>query len=66
MTEIADVAVDIADLALRRARSFVREHVLPVDDEFDGDIAAAGGDEFRPQPAGCCTAGCPAIAPRPG
>ena len=46
MTEIADVAVDIADLALR-TRSFVREHVLPVDDEFDGDIAAAGGDELR-------------------
>jgi acyl-CoA dehydrogenase len=28
-------------------RDFVRTEVLPVDDEFDGDIEAAGGDELR-------------------
>ena len=46
MTEIADVAVDIADLALR-TRSLCASTCCPVDDEFDGDIAAAGGDELR-------------------
>jgi acyl-CoA dehydrogenase len=35
-----------ADLP-RRAREFVREHVLAVDDEFDGDITAAGGESLR-------------------
>ena len=34
--------------ALARAtRDFIREHVLPVDDEFDGDIEAAGGEQLR-------------------
>ena len=34
--------------ALARAtRDFIREHVLPVDDEFDGDIEAAGGEKLR-------------------
>ena len=34
--------------ALARAtRDFIREHVLPVDDEFDGDIEAAGGERLR-------------------
>lgn len=28
-------------------RRFVRDEVLPLDDEFDGDIEAAGGDEAR-------------------
>ena len=30
-----------------RTRAFVRDHVLAVDDEHDGDIAAAGGDVLR-------------------
>ncbi|WKN49518.1 acyl-CoA dehydrogenase family protein [Nocardioides sp. Arc9.136] len=30
-----------------RTRAFVREHVLPVDDEHDGDVEAAGGDGLR-------------------
>jgi alkylation response protein AidB-like acyl-CoA dehydrogenase len=30
-----------------RVRTFIRSEVLPLDDEFDGDIAAAGGDETR-------------------
>ena len=30
-----------------RTRAFVREQVLPLDDEFDGDIERAGGDETR-------------------
>lgn len=30
-----------------RTTQFVREHVLPVEDEFGGDIARAGGDEVR-------------------
>lgn len=28
-------------------RDFVRTEVLPIDDEFDGDVEAAGGDELR-------------------
>src|SRR5690606_41960962 len=28
-------------------RKFVQDEVLPLDDEFDGDIEAAGGDEAR-------------------
>ncbi|CAB4698176.1 unannotated protein [freshwater metagenome] len=32
-----------------RTRRLIREVVLPLDDEFDGDITAAGGDERRVQ-----------------
>ncbi|QYJ03568.1 acyl-CoA dehydrogenase family protein [Nocardioides panacisoli] len=31
----------------RRTRDFVKDTVLPLDDEFDGDIEAAGGDVLR-------------------
>jgi acyl-CoA dehydrogenase len=37
---------DVQALA-ERTRAFVEELVLPVDDEFDGDVEAAGGDELR-------------------
>ncbi|NEK85221.1 acyl-CoA dehydrogenase [Blastococcus saxobsidens] len=37
---------DVAELTAR-TRTFVREHVLPVDDRFRGDIEAAGGDDCR-------------------
>jgi acyl-CoA dehydrogenase len=30
-----------------RTSGFIEEHVLPVDDQFDGDVAAAGGDALR-------------------
>jgi len=30
-----------------RVEEFVRSEVLPIDDEFDGDVQAAGGDELR-------------------
>src|SRR5947207_13758563 len=30
-----------------RTRAFVIEEVLPVEDRYDGDIARAGGDDFR-------------------
>ena len=30
-----------------RTETFVRDELLPLDDEHDGDIAAAGGDAFR-------------------
>jgi acyl-CoA dehydrogenase len=36
----------VAD-AVARTREFVREHVLPLDDQYDGDIEAAGGDATR-------------------
>ncbi|WP_246004151.1 acyl-CoA dehydrogenase family protein [Nocardioides marmoriginsengisoli] len=32
---------------VQRTTEFVRTEVLPVDDEFDGDIEAAGGDDLR-------------------
>ncbi|RHW28348.1 acyl-CoA dehydrogenase [Nocardioides immobilis] len=32
---------------VRRTSAFVREHVLPVEDEFGGDIERAGGDGVR-------------------
>ncbi|GAA4813490.1 acyl-CoA dehydrogenase family protein [Nocardioides caeni] len=35
------------DDVVSRVRTFIREQVIPVDDEYDGDIAAAGGDERR-------------------
>lgn len=28
-------------------RSFIRSTVLPIDDEFDGDVHAAGGEDLR-------------------
>lgn len=37
---------EIVDLA-GRTESFVRERVLPVEDRFGGDLAAAGGDALR-------------------
>jgi acyl-CoA dehydrogenase len=36
----------IDDLAAR-TRAFIDAHVIPVEDEFDGDVAAAGGDRLR-------------------
>lgn len=36
----------VSELAAR-IREFVAADVLPVDDEFDGDIEAAGGDDLR-------------------
>ncbi|MEU1980863.1 acyl-CoA dehydrogenase family protein [Nocardia sp. NPDC019395] len=30
-----------------RTRNFIRDHVLPLEDAHDGDIAVAGGDKFR-------------------
>jgi len=38
--------MDVAALT-EATRDFVRTHVLPVDDEFDGDVTAAGGEELR-------------------
>lgn len=32
---------------VEKTRAFVQTEVLPLDDEFDGDVTAAGGDEFR-------------------
>ena len=40
------VGTDITEL-VTRVRDFVAAEVLPIDDEFDGDIEAAGGDELR-------------------
>jgi acyl-CoA dehydrogenase len=37
---------ELADI-VTRTRTLVRDVVLPLDDEHDGDIAAAGGDEVR-------------------
>jgi alkylation response protein AidB-like acyl-CoA dehydrogenase len=37
---------DVADV-VGRTREFVRQHVLPLDDQYDGDIEAAGGDTTR-------------------
>ncbi|GFJ81539.1 acyl-CoA dehydrogenase family protein [Phytohabitans houttuyneae] len=36
----------IDDLAAR-TRAFIDAHVIPVEDEFDGDVAAAGGERLR-------------------
>lgn len=38
--------VDVAAL-ITATRDFVRTHVLPLDDEHDGDVEAAGGDALR-------------------
>lgn len=35
------------DDLITRTRTFVNTHVLPVEDEHDGDIEAAGGDQLR-------------------
>ncbi|MDT9593274.1 acyl-CoA dehydrogenase family protein [Nocardioides zeae] len=37
---------DVHELT-ERTRAFVDEHVLPADDEHDGDVEAAGGDDLR-------------------
>src|SRR5215212_6551345 len=37
---------DIADI-VASTRDFVRTEVLPVDDQFDGDVTRAGGDNLR-------------------
>ncbi len=37
------------DVVAARTRAFVEEHVLPVEDEFDGDVEAAGGERLRVQ-----------------
>ncbi|MFC4604947.1 acyl-CoA dehydrogenase family protein [Rhodococcus kronopolitis] len=37
---------EIADL-IKRTREFTRDVVLPIEDEYGGDITAAGGDELR-------------------
>lgn len=37
---------DVADL-VSRTQDLVREVVLPVEDAFDGDVTAAGGDDLR-------------------
>lgn len=42
----AAAETDLLDLAARTAQ-FVREVVLPIDDRFDGDVTAAGGDRLR-------------------
>ena len=35
------------DAIVARTEDFIATSVLPRDDEYDGDIAAAGGDEAR-------------------
>ena len=35
------------DAIVRTTQEFVRSEVLPIDDEHDGDVAAAGGDGLR-------------------
>lgn len=37
---------DVAGL-VAWTQEFVRDGVLPVDDRYDGDVAAAGGDNLR-------------------
>ncbi|MGU3502351.1 acyl-CoA dehydrogenase family protein [Mycobacterium sp. C31M] len=44
LTYSADVSALVA-----RTRAFIRDRVLPIEDEHDGDIHAAGGDELRCQ-----------------
>lgn len=46
MTFGLDHSPAVLDLEARTSR-FVREHVLPVEDEAGGDIERAGGDELR-------------------
>src|SRR5215213_3225511 len=40
------MAQDVQEI-VARTRDFIATQVLPVDDEFDGDITAAGGDSLR-------------------
>ncbi|MEV6923795.1 acyl-CoA dehydrogenase family protein [Dactylosporangium sp. NPDC051485] len=35
------------DALVTATSEFIRETVLPIDDEHDGDVEAAGGDELR-------------------
>jgi acyl-CoA dehydrogenase len=46
MNAAPEAPVDLADL-VARTRTLIRESVLPIDDEFDGDVEAAGGEELR-------------------
>lgn len=39
-------SAEVADLASRTG-SFVRQHVLPIEDQYGGDVTAAGGDALR-------------------
>jgi acyl-CoA dehydrogenase len=43
MIVVPETAQNLAE----RTREFVAEYVLPVDDEFDGDVEAAGGEQLR-------------------
>ncbi|MFD0577630.1 acyl-CoA dehydrogenase family protein [Dactylosporangium darangshiense] len=38
-----------ADDLVARTRAFIDAHVIPVEDESDGDVAAAGGEQLRLQ-----------------
>lgn len=42
----AHAEVDV-DRLVETTRTFVRSEILPIDDEHDGDVAAAGGDDLR-------------------
>lgn len=37
----------VGDDLVTRVREFIRSEVIPLDDEFDGDIEAAGGEQTR-------------------
>lgn len=39
--------IDGGEALIDLTRRFIRTRVLPIDDEFDGDITAAGGDALR-------------------
>jgi len=40
---------EVPDDLVARTSEFVREIVLPREDEVDGDVTAAGGEELRRQ-----------------
>jgi acyl-CoA dehydrogenase len=40
-------SIDGVEALIDRTSRFIRTRVLPIDDEFDGDITAAGGDALR-------------------
>ena len=44
--DVREVQTDLADI-VRRTEGFVRDVVLPVEDQFDGDVTSAGGDDLR-------------------
>jgi acyl-CoA dehydrogenase len=46
MSRESEPAPTAAELA-ERTRTFIRSQVLPIEDRFNGDIEAAGGDELR-------------------